>query len=110
MIVLQELFLKFLKMKINKSIINNKIFTTTLLVLSGIIFPFYIGILFLFVGIFMNWFGLTTVLLFALLRVSLFSSGSRNFFFEGFLIIGISLCILIIKKYIRKKTNSYDFI
>lgn len=97
-------------MKINKYTINNKLLKIILLVISGIIFPFYFGVLFLFVGIFMNWFGLTTALLFALLRVCLFSSGSRNFFFEGFLIIGISLGILLIKKYTRKNSTSYEFI
>lgn len=97
-------------MKNNKLNTNNKLLKTILLAISGIIFPFYVGSLFLFGGIIMNWFGLTTVLFFALLRVSLFASGARNFFFEGFLIIGVSLCILIIKKYTRKNTTSYEFI
>ena len=108
--VLLTLCLLFLKMKNNLLNLNKSIITTITLFLLGISFPFYIGASFLVVGLILNWFGFFVALLFALVRVLLFSDGSRFYLFEGLIIVSMSIVIFIIKKYTRKNNNSYEFI
>lgn len=99
-----------LRMKNNLLKLNKSIITTSILFLLGIMFPFYVGTSFLFVGLILNWFNFFVAIIFALVRVLLFSDGSRFYLFEGLIIVSMSIVIFIIKKYTRKNNNSYEFI